>query len=400
MILNPNHPDTDTMTSAPMITKTKLGFDIASLVSNDDKHEQEATSFRNKMAFYRGGIKSNKASVPASRKDGQQEDRRYHPYFSRQNYRSPTHRQHSGEEINRTAQQESEDSNLHYRKRNSPPTAESLAKIERRDDERKTAKQGFDAVRIKTEVSPFPSEKLQDFKSTLSPPTPKLSSEEHGTIAAMESPYVGSSIFKAMASGVMPFPYMRNPVMSPHCSPEGRRLSPHVIMDQERVSRSASSENRPTFSTSPPQHRLSSSAPAYPSPNMHQIPSPTSPLSPRGFAQHMTARSADAFLPPSSAAMMDRLSQQVLLQAAAAAAAGLGGGPPTSCISPTGMPSPYLSGGHPGIGGIAPPMDPMTGAAMRNPFLSAATPYNHPWFLRQAAAMGRPINPTFAGKLF
>lgn len=359
MILNPNNTE-EIVVSSPTMTKAKLGFDIASLVSND------GARFENKMvaiAPYFG--KSNAGKIHFV-------DNRFHPYHNREVVHS------SDEETKRSS---------------SPKSTE---------EERKN-RHSFSQADIHTKryTSPKNRSSTAGNLSTESNLMHSYKNDRGLSSASNQTNFfngVSASYFDKSSITHRPRTERRTPSISPSSN---KIVSPHQVKvekseNEEDSFVSTSPENQNTSHSPLQRRRLSSgfNKPLQSSngyfPNGVQLPSPVDCISnsPPAVFPNPLPPHCNGDVPGSA---MDRF----FFRAAAAAAAGLGGAAHSPCVPPVSIPSTYMPSMHPNPNGLALPMDPLIGSAIRNPFLPGGAPPFNPWLLRQ----GRPMPPPpFAGK--
>ena len=383
MILNQAHPVTRDVssTAASFLNKSKTSFDIASLVSPEssclskDMSPHDILSPDDQM----NKVSGNKFTY----------NERWHPYQDvKRNLLQETHstEMYHGHKKYRRHQRNRDDGNQ------SP--------ISPKNESPKSCKQSqINVADKKTSSSPQLSPSFSHSERTAS----NSSSGSALPISSHQSNIPESQLLKAMAAGVLPFPFssfaplqssMKSfvPFVSSHDS-ENTVTNSDVHSPKLSPAHTVASEvNSFDVTTKSSGHRDSRSST---SPSLQSILSQESTTNSVGYPSLPST-----LISPSVNSDIDCLSRQALFQAAAASSTGF-----PSPNSLPGLQSSFVAPcfpripSSPTVGTTA--FDPTANMSLRNAFCPphpSSASYN-PWLLRQAAASVRQFPPHLAGEI-
>nr|XP_039264127.1 homeotic protein empty spiracles-like [Styela clava] len=352
MLISPNHPGAVVIPSHNM-AKTKLGFDIASLVASDDKDRLD--HLKNKKSIF----------VSAFGKSGRNSlHERHHPYMNGNVEQFHRNRE---EKFNKDAAKHFSQSLMHTSFDNAQETQEERKNRKSKDWNRDRADSWSNSS-----SSPLGRRQSTDKDMYV---------RENGTFTTRDSP--------PKINRTPHLPFSVSPPQA-HSNKHRASLSPRSdISSNSNGPDVEDKKSRSMLPVLPISHQTTSPSGSdlrHTSPNSNQffsgpLPSPVGCLSisPQGYMHPMAHAPTDG---PGN--MMDR----ILFRAAAAAAAGIGGGSQEQSLPPVSIPHTYMPSLPPNPAAMM-PMDSMMGASMRNPFLPGAPPPFNPWLMRQ----GRSLHP-------
>ena len=359
MLLNQTHPSVSP-TSRAFLNKSKTSFDIASLVSSEAEELSKDMSPLN--------MSSPDERIKKEKRNKFTFDERWHPY------KDASH--HCTEEAKVNEYHIHKKYYRHQRSKDDPSLSPISPNLE---------SPRLEKTENKSPV-PFSQQNLANIPTS-----------------SFQTYIPDSQLLKAMAAGVLQFPFPRFGQIPPSMHPLTSLPSTQDTESPVFTSDTVPSPSKPSPVRNTPLNPSENATKTSTSPNSRSSVSPKmqSSQSP-DFSTNQNVTSAQSpLLSTGTNPELDCYSRQALLQAAATTP----GFPPTSPIS--GLPNPFVPPCFPrlpttqSVGSSA--FDPASNMALGNPFCpphSPAAGYN-PWLLRQAAAAAsvRPFPPHLAGEL-